>query len=280
MYTDINTVNDVIRERFLYGAELAGKFGFPQLPPTNADLTGIKAVPFNLAGGERNPKNSICHFFVDDHRFERAWNNPDKYFGILENFRYVCTPDFSFYDGMPMAMKVWQVYRSRALGWWFHVNGLKVVPSVGWGSPDSFEWCFDGLSQGGTVAVSTTGCCFADGWQCFGDGYREMIRRLSPAQVLVVGHDLPEELQNLAPVVCRDGFGAVIRGRASLKASTGATGTAAALMGATASTDHEGRRSLPDAGSVAASSSAGLRAWPGGANCCRTSSGSGGALHG
>lgn len=106
MYQEINTINDVIRERYLYGSELDGKYGFPKLPTVNADLTGVKAVPFNLAQRELNPRNSVCHFFIDDHRFERLWNNPEKYFRILENFRYVCTPDFSFYDGMPLAMKI------------------------------------------------------------------------------------------------------------------------------------------------------------------------------
>lgn len=215
MYTDINTINDVIRERFLYGSELVGKYGFPKLPQVNARLTGVKAVPFDSARKERNPRDSVCHFFIDDHRFERLWNNPDKYFDILGNFRYVCSPDFSFYEGMPLAMKVWQVYRSRSLGWWLHVNGFQVIPSVGWNGQDSFDWCFDGLPVGGTVAVSTTGCCFADGWQCFADGYRAMIDRVSPAQVLVIGHDLPEPLRGLAPVVCLPDFGHDLRRRVS-----------------------------------------------------------------
>lgn len=213
MYQEINTINDVIRERYLYGAELDGKYGFPKLSAVNADLTGVKAVPFNLAQRELNPRNSVCHFFIDDHRFERLWNNPEKYFGILENFKYVCAPDFSFYDGMPLAMKIWQVYRSRALSWWLHANGFEVIPSVGWGSPDSFSFCFDGLSQGGTVAVSTTGCFWDDGQHCFEIGYREMIRRLHPDQVLVVGPELQNLPRDLAPVVYLESYGQQIRRR-------------------------------------------------------------------
>ena len=142
-------------------------------------------------------------------------NNPDKYFEILKNFRYVCSPDFSFYEGMPLATRIWQVYRSRSLGWWLHVNGFEVIPSVGWNGQDSFNWCFDGLPVGGTVAVSTTGCCFADGWQCFTDGYRAMIGRISPTQALVIGHDLPEPLRGLVPVVCLPDFGHDLRRRVS-----------------------------------------------------------------
>ena len=213
MYQGINTINDVIRERYLYGAELDGKYGFPKLSAVNADLTGVKAVPFNLAQREINPRNSVCHFFIDDHRFERLWNNPEKYFGILENFRYVCSPDFSFYDGMPLALKVWQVYRSRALGWWLHVNGFDVIPSVGWGSADSYDYCFDGLPEGGTVAVSTTGCHSAGGQACFEAGSREMVRRLRPDLVVVVGTALDCLPLDLAPVVYLDSYGQQIRQR-------------------------------------------------------------------
>lgn len=215
MYQSINTINDVIRERFLYGSELDGEFGFPKLPPVDTRLTGVKAVPFNLAQKERNPRDSVCHFFIDDVNFERFWNNPEKYFSILRNFRYVCTPDFSFYDEMPKAMKVWQIYRSRALGWWLHVNGFEVIPSVGWGSSDSFDYCFDGLSQGGTVAVSSIGCLFDDGQKCFDAGYREMIHRLRPDQVLLVGQEPPNFPLELVPVVRLDSFAQELRRRVS-----------------------------------------------------------------
>lgn len=62
MYDKINTANDVIRERYIYGAEIVGKYGFPQLPVCNPNLSGVKAVPFNLANKEREPKKAVCHF--------------------------------------------------------------------------------------------------------------------------------------------------------------------------------------------------------------------------
>lgn len=83
----------------------------------------------------------------------------------------------------------------------------------GWGSPDSFDFCFDGLSQGGTVAVSTTGCFWDDGQHCFEIGYREMIRRLHPDQVLVVGPELQNLPRDLAPVVYLESYGQQIRRR-------------------------------------------------------------------
>lgn len=192
MYDKINTIHDVLRERYVYGAELVGRYGFPQLPVCNLNLSGAVAVPFNLARKEKNPRKAVCHFFIDDYQFECYWNNPEKYRGILENFRYICTPDFSLYDDMPLALKIWQTYRSRAIAWMMHDTHLPIIPTVSWGSPDTWEYCFDGLPTGGTLAVSTNGCFRGDGRACFVAGYQEMIRRLRPDKMVVVGYLMPE----------------------------------------------------------------------------------------
>ena len=192
MYDKINTIHDVLRERYVYGAELVGRYGFPQLPVCNPNLSGAVAVPFNLARKEKNPRKAVCHFFIDDYQFECYWNNPEKYRGILENFRYICTPDFSLYDGLPLALKIWQTYRSRAIAWMMHDTHLPIIPTVSWGSPDTWEYCFDGLPTGGTLAVSTNGCFRGDGRACFVAGYQEMIRRLRPDKMVVVGYLMPE----------------------------------------------------------------------------------------
>lgn len=53
MYNMICTENDVLRERFIAGAELTGRYGFPQLKLINADVTGLKSVPFHMAAKEK-----------------------------------------------------------------------------------------------------------------------------------------------------------------------------------------------------------------------------------
>lgn len=49
MYDFIHTEDDVLRERFILGATLTGKYDFPQLEPIQANLDGLKPVPLNLA---------------------------------------------------------------------------------------------------------------------------------------------------------------------------------------------------------------------------------------
>jgi hypothetical protein len=190
----VNTKEDVLRERYIAGAELVGKYGFPKLQSIRANLEDVEPVPFNLASKEKHPKNCVCHFFIDDVRFERLWNNPSKYMGILKKFKYVCGPDFTFYDDMPLALQIWQVYRSRALSYCLSQAGLKIIPAVGWGSEKTFDFCFDGLPAHSTLAVSTNGCFSEDGKECYRKGFKEMCRRLEPIQVVVFGSQIDVDI--------------------------------------------------------------------------------------
>lgn len=66
---------------------------------------------------------------------------------------------------------------------------MKVIPTVGWAGEESFEFCFDGLPKGGTVAVSTVGVMNnKDAKEIFRRGMEEMIRQVEPGY----GHPFPE----------------------------------------------------------------------------------------
>lgn len=204
MYTEIHTQKDVLRERYLYQADLT-PLGFPALFPVHADLGGLKAVSFCESTREKNPKKAFCHFFIDDARFESLWNQPQKYLPTLENFKYVCAPDFSFYDSMPKVMQLHQVYRSRALAWWLFMSGCTVIPTVGWGSEETFDFCFEGLPEESTLAVSTNGCFTDQGKKCYRQGFKEMCSRLHPTEVLVVGR--PIDVDADVKITYRESFG-------------------------------------------------------------------------
>lgn len=187
MYDMICTQNDVLRERFITGAELVGKFGFPQLEPINADVTGLKPVPFHMANKEKNPRPAICHCFLEDYRFETLWKEPLKSIDTLLNFKYVCPCDFSVYSNMPLALQIYNVYRDRVIHHFLTCCGVNCVPVVVWSDESSFEWCFDGLPQNSTLAVSTNGCHTIRAREYYKRGFVEMCKRLNPNLVIVVG---------------------------------------------------------------------------------------------
>lgn len=201
----MNTNNDVLRERLIYGAELVGDYEFPQLPCVHAHITATKAVPFNACRSEKNPKKSIAHFYIEDAAFECVWNQPEKYLDILRNFQYVITPDFSAYSGMPKTLQLYNVYRNRALAYWFDLNNINIIPNVGWGTAETFSYCFDGLPKNSTLAVSTNGCFSKQGKLIYQQGFTEMCKRLSPKQVVVIGREIPVEID--VPIIYFESHG-------------------------------------------------------------------------
>lgn len=87
-----------------------------------------------------------------------------------------------------MAMKIWNTYRSRLLGQMMQKVGLKVIPTVSWEKPESYEFCFDGIEQGGVVTVSTIGIMRnIETQRIFEHGFTAMVETLSPSEIIIYG---------------------------------------------------------------------------------------------
>ena len=167
---------------------IVGKYGIPYLhkesyiPSEIVSFSDIKTTKVKQAG---------VHFFIDDYRFERLWSHPYKYLSLLKQFSCIFAPDFSLYADMPPAMKIWNVYRNRLIGQWLQKMGVRVIPTIAWAEPASFEYCFDGVETGGTVAVSTVGSkrnsCTIDLWK---RGMTALIRGIAPTTILIYGEPI------------------------------------------------------------------------------------------
>lgn len=130
-------------------------------------------------------KNVGMHFFLDDRRFERVWNSPNKYLSFLDKFGCVLSPDYSLYTNMPKAVQIFNHYRKHWLAAYWQSLGYTVIPTIAWSDEESFEWCFDGEPKNSIVAVSNLGCCrTGSARQLFMLGYNEMLKRLQPKEVL------------------------------------------------------------------------------------------------
>ena len=162
--------------------------GFYQMPIIKAcDYVPTDLIGFNYAKSTDNT-NCGVHFFIDDYQFERVWNSPDENIERLRKFQCVLTPDWSLYMDMPMALKVWNVYRQRLIGQIFQDSGLTVIPTLSWAEPETYNFCFDGIEQGGTVAVSTVGVMKSKSARAmWADGMSEAIKRLKPKNIICYG---------------------------------------------------------------------------------------------
>ncbi|MDL2226528.1 DUF4417 domain-containing protein [Deltaproteobacteria bacterium OttesenSCG-928-M10] len=146
---------DVFNSELVMGASFSSKYEFPILLPTN--FKPSEAIPFKYALRAKK-RNQWVHFFIDDYQFERVWNRPGQYLNLLKSFEGIVTTDFSLYREMALAMQIWNTYRNRALAYWFQSQGLNIVPNVRWGDHRTYDFAFEGLPQGASVAVSTNGC--------------------------------------------------------------------------------------------------------------------------
>ena len=89
---------------------------------------------------------------------------------------------------MPMPMKIWNVYRSRQIGAFYQNKGIKVIPTISWAEPDTYEFCFRGIPQKSIVSISTVGVKRSnDAIETWKDGVSAMIKAIDPKAILVYG---------------------------------------------------------------------------------------------
>ena len=162
--------------------------GFYQMPTIEAETHIPQGLMgFNYALTSKDFSKGI-HFYVDDYQFERIWNNPHKYIDILRDYDCVLTPDFSLYMDMPMSMKIWNVFRSRLIGQMMQDEGLTVIPTVSWAEPETFDFAFAGLPEGGVMSISTVGVKQdPHAFEIWKSGTDELIKRKKPSALLVYG---------------------------------------------------------------------------------------------
>ena len=171
-----------------------GPFNIPMMESVQVDIEGTEVIGFNYAIGCKHPEDKICHFYLDDYQFERVWNDPDRYISILKRFKAVLAPDFSMYTDFPKAVQIFNHYRKQWCAAYWQEHGITVIPTICWSTPDSFEWCFDGIPKHSLVCVSTVGG-FGNHENNKGawlEGYEKCLEVLEPTEVMLFGNYYPE----------------------------------------------------------------------------------------
>lgn len=173
---------DVFHSYLVKDAVFTDKYGFPLMEPTYFILD--KVLPFDKAN-TTNMYDQWLHFYIDDYRFERIWNNPNKYLPIIKKFKGVITPDFSVCYNMPIAMQIWNTYRNRALAFWLQKNNVDVIINVRWGDERSYDFCFEGINKGCNIAISSNGTLRnKENREIFKSGLGVMIETLKPNKII------------------------------------------------------------------------------------------------
>lgn len=165
-----------------------GVFEIPKLEKEEIELENIELIGYDKLNEKET--NKIVHFFLDDYKFEAIWNDPEPRIEKLKKYKAVLAPNYSIYTEMPLSLKVYNTFRSRWCGAYLQAKGIKVIPTVAWGEPNTFWFCFDGITQGSIVALSTLGVRKEKA--LFMQGYNEMIRKVKPKAVICYGEPFEE----------------------------------------------------------------------------------------
>lgn len=168
-------------------------FDIPLIRKQNIDLNDVQFIGYDkTTPNDSAHKNRFVHFFLDDYKFEVMWNDPEPRLEKLRQYKGVLSPQYSTYYTMPIALQLYNTFRSRWCGAYLQQRGITVIPTVSWGLPQSYHFCFNGIEEGSVVAVSTVGVRTEKDF--FLQGYNELQRRIKPSAVICYGKPY-EEMQ-------------------------------------------------------------------------------------
>ena len=143
---------------------------------------------------EENKRKGV-HYFVDDYRFRGLRHDVTRNLEKHAQYAFMLSPDFSRYCEMP----TWQVIDAVGMNRWcgavWQSMGYKVFPSVGWGTPYTYRFCFKGVERNAPVAITTNGNRREK--RAYLHGYDAMLDALEPYAVICFGRPFPEMRGNI-----------------------------------------------------------------------------------
>ena len=190
-----STYDKFFKINLLEGANFQGKYNFPTIHKTNAVPNSV--IAFDKCIKCKN-NNQWVHFFIHDNKFQRLLNNPQKYLNKLSKYDGVFSPDCSIFWNYPLWKQIESIGNSRTIGSWLQRNGINVIPTIRWGKEETWEFCFDAIEGGGTVAVGTHGAMKnTESRKVFQEGLQEMTARIKPSRIVVYGIFVKKSLKEL-----------------------------------------------------------------------------------
>jgi hypothetical protein len=128
-------------------------------------------------------------FYANDYQLEALWTKREYYIDILAEQQWGClvSPNLSLWADAPLSEQIWNVYRSRWLARAWQDAGTPVVPDLNWSTPESYEFCFEGIPFAPPVACVNTRNVRRDTSAAFLAGLREAVDRIEPDTILLYG---------------------------------------------------------------------------------------------
>lgn len=145
-------------------------------------------------------KNTCVCFYQYDHVFDGVhglYNSiiykDEKRLNMFRerfrNIKYIVGPDYSLFGDFPVALQIFNVYRSRLCIAWLKANtNAIVIPNIRWTFNFCYDFSFDGIMKGSNIAISILGQIKdKENKKMFLDGLKEAVDRIEPKIIVVYG---------------------------------------------------------------------------------------------
>ena len=167
-------------------------------------INGTDKIPENLVLFSQSHKTKECgnksiHFYELDEKFSPDIENHKKLDSLISTlfsrYQSIILPDFSVYVDFPLALQIFQIYKSRAIGSYLEKNNIPVIPNIRWADERSYEFAFEGIRKNSLISVGVLGAYRdKDSRYYFEKGFYKMLEVLQPAKIITYGY-LPDYIE-------------------------------------------------------------------------------------
>lgn len=200
-------LTDGCNPELVAGAEFDGVFEIPFIKKPKRFIIPDNLVPFSKMDKVDGNYVAVCEY-ENDSEFRDILLNPDSYVEVLKKYQGFISPDCSVYRDMPLALQITNIYRNRAIGYYFQKKGVYVIPCVRWGDERTYTTkflperiAFAGVEQHSIVSVGSYGQLQNKvNRYYFEAGLDAMVECLEPEIVLVYSK-MPDEIERKYPDV-------------------------------------------------------------------------------
>jgi hypothetical protein len=179
---------DVLHAYMTKGVVIDQLSGMPVMKPETDIPAG--AISFSEAISTNKPDfNSYVHFYENDDKVERFWNNPWRYMKKLSHFAGFIATDYSTGPGIPDPVRRYNVYRNQLTGAWLQSLGFHALcnmrcPAFG------HDYFIAGAPHNSLIGIGEVGCVKNRyDRNRFEGGLIRAINELAPAGLVIVGSD-------------------------------------------------------------------------------------------
>ena len=199
------SLSDGCNPELVLGAEFDGVFEMPIIKKPKEIVIPDNLVPFSKMAKADHNSFAVCEY-ENDTEFKDLLVNPNEYIKTIKKYQGFIAPDCSVYRDMPLAVQITNIYRSRAIGYYFQKHGIYVIPCVRWGDERTYTTkflpervAFSGIELHSIVSVGSYGQIKDKVNRYFFEaGMDAMMETLEPNCVLVYSK-MPDHIEEKYP---------------------------------------------------------------------------------